>query len=142
MANIELEIKELEQKREELKAAIQKLKAKEEVLATTMDEVVEIIKPRMCIGNGRKLCLAPNDTYYPHISSTEKAADKVQAYIDILNLCEYLNGKFEADGGKYTLDKECDVREIGWWTSHLFLSRKAVEYARTHFSQLFEIFYS
>jgi len=137
-------IKSLEDAIQQAQETLKELKAKPQQLATTMDEVVEVLKP---MWRNFENCYI--DTTVRHQNNnvlTKSAAEKVQAYTDVLNLCAYLNGKFESEEGKYyfitnNFDIIYNSKHASINSIYHFTSLSAAEYALRHFKGVFEKFY-
>lgn len=138
-------IKSLEDAIQQAQQTLAELKDKQQSLATTMDEVVNELKPIQYISNLRNL--KQGDEQECFYSLTAAAAEKVQAYTDVLNLCHYLNGKFNRDEESkyYFITNNFNIlynsNGVSIAPIYHFTSRTAAEYALTHFKGVFEKFY-
>lgn len=116
-------------------------------IATTMEGANEVLDPRFWVGEDGEIAKGKykNNAKVNSNLPTEHLARKSQAFTDILNLCEYLNGKFEADGYGWIIDRDLGVSEMSHTTLskvYLFTSEAAAVHALTHFKPIFETFYS
>lgn len=116
----------------------------EQTLATTMKQVVEILKPDWVNTKTGQV----DQTSKPNIAcvTSAAAAEKVQAYTDILNLCHYLNSKFYPEECKYYFISNnfnilYNLNGVSISPIYHFTSLAAAEYALRHFKGVFEKFY-
>ncbi len=135
------QITALEQAIKKAQETLQQLKSSQK-LATTMDEVVEELKPKWW--NCDEGDVSSQAHFARNQTITELHQKKVQAYTDVLNICAYLNGKFEGDGIGWFIDYTFEVSQHSVTVVKIyhFTSRAAAEYAKTHFAELFKTFYS
>ena len=137
-------IQSLEDAIQQAQETLAELKAKPETLATNMDEVVEVLKPNWFNTKTGQVNQALK--HYISCVTSAAAAEKVQAYTDVLNLCAYLNGKFYDEPGKYyfitnNFNILYNSNGVSIAPIYHFTSRTAAEYALTHFKGVFEKFY-
>ena len=71
-----------------------------------------------------------------------KSIKKMEAYNNILQICEYLNNEFVSDGSTWMINKsEKTICVLGATRNiYHFTSEKAAEYALLHFKQVFTTF--
>ena len=70
-----------------------------------------------------------------------KSIKKVEAYNNILQICEYLNNEFVSDGKRWMINhSEKTISVFGTSNIYHFTSEKAAEYALLHFIIVFKTF--
>jgi len=138
-------IKSLEDAIQQAQETLAELKDKQNQIATTMDEVVKALQPKWWNHDNNKI-IELSGTERNQVT-TATACEKVQAYTDILNLCHYLNGKFNRDEeSKYyfitnNFNILWNINFVSISPIYHFTSLAAAEYALTHFKPVFEKFY-